>query len=183
MANFTAFRNGFTYEAATSILNVSLSTLKRFVDKSLLQYRPAQNRYQIHELMRQYLVEMKAKHDINQDSLLDQHCDYYLALLHEQEQILKGSNQRKALGSIENEFENIRAAWGRAVEHRQDGLLIKAAHSLGYFCKWSGRYLEGEQLFALASGGFNNNQAVQLLSLIHISEPRDKRQSRMPSSA
>lgn len=162
LANFTVFRNGFTYEAATSILNVSLSTLKRFVDKSLLQYRPAQNRYQIHELMRQYLVEMKAKHDINQDSLLDQHSDYYLTLLHEQELILKGGNQRKALGSIENEFENIRAAWGRAVEHRQDGLLIKAAHSLGYFCKWSGRYLEGEQLFALASEGFNNNQAVQL---------------------
>ncbi|MEM8861788.1 MAG: tetratricopeptide repeat protein, partial [Chloroflexota bacterium] len=162
LANFSVFRNGFTFEAATSILGVSLSTLKKFVDKSLLQYQPNQNRYQIHELMRQYLVEMKAKHQGESDYVLSQHCKYYLTQAHKQEQILKGEDQQNALDTIESEFENIRAAWCYAVKENRWSLLRIAAGSLGYFCKWSGRYLEGEQLFAIAVEGSEKTESINV---------------------
>lgn len=56
LPQFAVFRGGFTRQAAQTITGASLHSLSKLVNKSLLQYDAARQRYQIHELLRQYLA-------------------------------------------------------------------------------------------------------------------------------
>jgi DNA-binding SARP family transcriptional activator/predicted ATPase len=55
-SQLSLFRGGFTRRAAAEVAQATLQVLARLVDQSLLQ-RAATNRYQIHELLRQYAAD------------------------------------------------------------------------------------------------------------------------------
>jgi predicted ATPase/DNA-binding SARP family transcriptional activator len=50
----SVFRGGFTRRAAEAVAGASLRVLVALADQSLLRYDPSGDRYQIHELLRQY---------------------------------------------------------------------------------------------------------------------------------
>jgi predicted ATPase len=76
-AQLSVFRGGFTRQAGQTITSASLPLLARLVNKSFLQYYPARDRYQMHELMRQFGMEKLATDREAETALRNQHSAYY----------------------------------------------------------------------------------------------------------
>ena len=166
-SQLSVFRGGFTRQAGQTIAKASLLVLSRLVSKSLLSYDPGQDRYQIHELLRQS-GKLQLKSDEGREKAVhNRYAAYYCRFLHEQEPALKASRQQTALDEIEAEIGNVRAAWRWAGQHKQVEQLAQAMDSLGYFHEWNGHYQEGERLFMLvteALAGANTAQDAYVLA-------------------
>jgi predicted ATPase/DNA-binding CsgD family transcriptional regulator len=139
------FKGGFRREAAEAIAGASLPLLSSLLDKCLLR-REAGGRYQIHELLRQYANGKLDNSEI--EALTETHCHYYCDFLAQRKPGLVEREQVKNSLEIEDELENVRAAWQYVINHQQIDALRKAAAPYFYFCQIQSRYLE----YADASG-------------------------------
>ena len=72
------FHNGCTREAAEQVAGARPASLMALVDKALLRHRG--NRYEMHELVRQYGAERLAAEPRAAEAALDRHHRYYLDL-------------------------------------------------------------------------------------------------------
>ncbi len=146
------FRGGGSRAAIQAVIGASLSILQALVNKSLL-WRASDGRYSTHELLRQYAHEqLEIAGEIA--SACDTHSRYYLEFLAERDMDLKGRRQLAALDEIERDFENIRAAWQRAVTRKGYDAIGLAAESLLWFSMIRGRYQEGKALLQQAVDEF-----------------------------
>lgn len=134
------FRGGFTRSAANVVAGASLSILASLVDKSLISLNEV-GRYSVHELLRQYGAEqMEAA---QQTAAVKQaYIEYYLGMLQQLEQSIKGRDQIAALDTIAADFENVRYAWQLACVHKHFAALNQAVESLHFFADMRGRYHE-----------------------------------------
>lgn len=114
----TVFRGGFRREAAAQIAGTSLSMLAELVDKSLLR-RAAPGRYEVHDLLRLYAEEKLQADPEEYEQVHHAHCRYYAELLVKHKSKLKGDDLSTALSILEQERENVRAAWNWAVSRRR----------------------------------------------------------------
>ena len=111
------FRGSFGLEAAEQVAGATLGMLASFVDKSLVRVDEA-GRYSLHELVRQFAAERMVV--AGESEAVDKaHCDYYADFLQSREPGIKGGRQFETFAEIAAEFENIRAAWHWAVDHRE----------------------------------------------------------------
>ena len=143
-AQLSIFRGGFTRQAAQKIAHATLWVLGTLTSKSLLQYNKTRDRYQIHELLRQYSAEKLAADPEFEASVCARHSVYYCEVLQQRAADLKGPEQLAALAEIETDLENVRVAWDWAVEQSQVRQIGEARESLCRFYEWHGRYREGE---------------------------------------
>jgi predicted ATPase/tetratricopeptide (TPR) repeat protein/DNA-binding XRE family transcriptional regulator len=151
-SQLSVFRGGFTRPAGQAVAEASLPVLGRLASKSLLYYDRDQDRYRIHELLRQYgMLQLKSV-DGREERIRDRHAAYYCRFLQARVSALKGSRQQAALAEIEAEIGNVRAAWRWAVQRKQIEQLAQAIDGLGHFHEWNGHYEEGERLTTLATG-------------------------------
>ena len=171
MAQLSVFRGGFTRTAAQQVAGANLKALATLAGKSLLQANRSRDRYDVHELVRQYAADRLNRADKlhradklegssvarngsmthKADTVGDRHSAYYCEALQRLEAALKGPKQLTALAEIETDIENMRLAWDWAVERGQAERIGQALESLGRFYEWHGRYLEGEGTFRSAS--------------------------------
>jgi len=121
------------------------------VQRSLLRYDQEENRYQIHELLRQYAAEKLANTPQTETRVRDQHSAYYCRWIAQQEADFRSKAHQSALNSIESEIENIRAAWRWSVEQVNAEQLQDAADMMGNFYEQGGHYQQGENAFQLAA--------------------------------
>jgi tetratricopeptide (TPR) repeat protein len=143
------FRGHFSRQAAQTVTGASLHELMALVNKSLLRLT-ATGRYLVHELLRQYAAEKLDQSVDGGKAARNQHSAYYVAMLQQFEEDLKGPRQQTELAKIEVEGENIGAAWNWALSQQQVKWLSQAMDGLGYFYNWRGRYQEGEAAFRMA---------------------------------
>jgi predicted ATPase/class 3 adenylate cyclase len=143
----SVFRGGFSRQAATQVTGASLRVLAALVNKSLLQFDKTADRYQIHELLRQYGADRLAETWQIAERVRTHHSLQYMTLLQQQEESLKGAGQQKALATIEAERDNIRAAWEWSVAQGHWVQLGWVVFSWGLFLERNGRYDEGARLF------------------------------------
>ncbi|MFN2108570.1 MAG: tetratricopeptide repeat protein, partial [Anaerolineae bacterium] len=113
-ARLSVFRGGFHDEAATAVAGVSPSTLASLLDKSLLRHA-APDRYDMHELLRQYAAEKLAEDPQKHETVHMQHAGYFAAFLKGQKARLTGTEQRQALAELTPERDNVHEAWQWAV--------------------------------------------------------------------
>jgi len=146
-AQLSVFRSGFQHPAAAHVAGAQLTTLMALVDKSLLRWAPS-DRYQIHELLRQYAAERLEQLDGAATGARDRHCAYYTDFLAQHADDVMGRRQREALLEIAAELENVRAAWQHALQHRHIAEIQRAAYTFYLFHDYSSRYHEGADLFA-----------------------------------
>lgn len=146
------FRGGFTRQAGQAVTEVSLRQLQSLVNKVLVEKDLDLDRYQIHELLRQYAAE-KLHQSGQYSQVCHEHTHYYLSYLAKQTASLKDVNQLTALKLIENDFENIRVSWGNAVAKREYGLLGGALEPMYLFCFLWSRLEDGKALFDQARQG------------------------------
>jgi predicted ATPase/DNA-binding SARP family transcriptional activator len=121
----SVFRGGFGFEAAAAVAGAGLRTLRSLAGKSLVQALSA-DRYEVHELLRQY-GEEKLRRTDEVAVVRQAHSRYYLGFLAERDEDIKGRRQQAGLQEIRADFENVRQAWLWAVAAQQVDAIGRAA--------------------------------------------------------
>lgn len=144
------FRGGFRREAAEMVAEASPRILSALVEKCLL--RVAKNgRYYLHELLRQYAAEQLENDSDDAQQTQIAHATYYIDYLQSRLPNIVGHHQLETLTQLEDELDNIRAAWLWAVAQADVTALYKGGAPLGMYYQLSGNYVEGERFFSQAA--------------------------------
>ena len=142
----SVFRGGFQRESMEYVAEASLITLSRLTDKSLV-YRDSTDRYQIHELVRQYATD-KLRDHLKQEKLVrDRHSDFYATFVEQRTGQLKGGNQGVALREINAEIANIRVGLYHALASRQSGNTERFLGGLRLFFYMRSQFRDGLDIF------------------------------------
>jgi len=145
----SVFRGGLTRSAAEHVADASLTSLAALIAKSLLR-RSAAGRYELHELLRQYGAAKLHEIAEEEQQTRARHAVFYAEFLAQCALRLKGHNQQTAIKEIIDEMENIRAAWGWAIEHRDLALIDALFAGLWLFFASHGNVIEARSLFKQA---------------------------------
>ncbi len=133
MMSLSIFRGSFSHEAAATVAQANLLTLRRLVNKSLL-YIDARGRYHIHELLRQYCEE-KLRQTAKYEAVLDQHAHYYAEYL--QNTRLRYERYDAIIHKeINIELDNLIMAWERILVNKDFGLLGKSISLSHYLARY-----------------------------------------------
>jgi predicted ATPase len=97
-----------------------LASVSALVAKSLVR-RSGENRYDLHELVRQFAAEHLAENHAEQTATQDRHGNYYLTYFGQQGTRLQSAAQRETLAELSGETDNFRAAWDWAIAQRESG--------------------------------------------------------------
>lgn len=141
LRRLAVFQGGFTRQAAEQIVGASLPLLYRLVSKSLVRHSES-GRFDLHEVIRQYAFSHFAT-DAEYEATHDKHSRYYLSLLRNREQDLRGAAQRETVRELKDEIDNLRAAWAWAIRHEEFALIGQALRSFGWLCIVGVLYREG----------------------------------------
>jgi predicted ATPase/transcriptional regulator with XRE-family HTH domain len=145
LAQLAICRGGCTREAAEVVAGATLPVLAGLLDKSLLR-RSASGRYEMHELVRQYVAERLAEDPSALARTRAQHCAYYSRWLTGRSSQVVSAQQDTVAAEIAVEIDNIRAAWQYGVEQRDIGVLQQMADGgMLWFYELRGWYHEAEQ--------------------------------------
>jgi predicted ATPase/transcriptional regulator with XRE-family HTH domain len=169
LRQLSVFQGGFTRDAAAQVAEAHLPVLASLADKSLLR-RGGSGRYDLHEVIRQYADGQLSEQADEFAATCGRHAAFYLRLVAEREQRLKGAEQVAAMAELNAEIDNIRAAWKWAATHGQLDELERAAEVLQWLHEFRGWFQEGTALFAgtveqLRAGGIAVDTAVRRRTL------------------
>ncbi len=143
------FRGGFTAQAARQVAQAYPENLSTLIDKSLLRHNISE-RYEIHELLRQFAAEKLDDHPLEKETTLERRCAYYADFLRHKAASLQTNFQPETLAEIGLEIENIRAGWQWAVARAKLEAIEPCLQSL-YLFYWARNWFdEGQQTFAQA---------------------------------
>lgn len=143
LAALAVFRGDFTQAAAHAVAGAKSHQLRSLVEKSWL-HRTAENRYELHELLRQYAAEKLQQRPNVALLVQDRHCAYFAAALARWAGELRGERQLGALAELEAELANAQAAWHWALAQAELDDLDQAIDGLCLFYDWRGRCQQGE---------------------------------------
>jgi predicted ATPase/DNA-binding XRE family transcriptional regulator len=139
----SVFRGGFLREAAQHVAGASLPVLARFIDRCLLQFQPANQRYHLHEVLRQYGQEKLVSAGA-WDSVRQRHFEYYMELAETAAARLFGPEQIAWLARLEVEHDNFRAALSWALANpAMTERAAQLAIALAWFWRMHSHVLEG----------------------------------------
>ncbi len=154
MQALSVFRGGFTYEAAEAVAGATLPDLRALLNRSFLEFIPRaegqtlsrlpSDRYEIHELLRQFAAEKLDAAPGAAGAIHERHSAYYAAALERWGADIKGARQVVALAEMRADRENLRAAWDWAVQHRLVTHLDQAVEGLCRYYERRGRWQQGE---------------------------------------
>lgn len=157
----TVFRGGFGRSAALEVAGADLSLLVAMVNKSWLSYERKNDRYHIHELLRQY-GNSKLKTDTSLEHAVgNRHSAFFCGYLKEREADWFSAREQEAAAEVRVEIENIQSAWRWAVSQADVDLLAQGIDSLGRFYNRDMRKTAGEKAFRSAAYALSNLPAVQ----------------------
>ena len=142
------FRGGFTREAADHVAGASLRILGSLLNKSFI-WR-SQQRYEIHELLRQYAEEKLCTDESVRQDTQKAHAHYYAAYLEQRERWLKGQDQARAIQDLGAEMDNARLAWTSMVEALDLEALSQSMGGFYQFQEMQGWFVEAESFFGQA---------------------------------
>jgi len=163
MMRLSVFRGGFTREATEPVARATLPILSSLLNKSLIR-RGENNRYDIHELVRQFANTRMHEYAQDELSTQDRHCEYFTNLLQKIEPRLKDSEQNEALAILSTELDNLRLAWDWAVNQKKLAELRAAARCVQWFFDLRGWLREGAGML---------KRTVDVLEMANDSEKAD----------
>ena len=114
LPRFSVFRGGCTREAAEEVTGATLPILASLVEKSLLRHDPATDRYDMQELLRQYMWEQLDETG-EADRIRDVHAHYFAASFNIQICFAQNMDKTVFLNHLHTELDNIRASWNWAL--------------------------------------------------------------------
>lgn len=157
LAQLSVFRGGFQWKAVAAITGAPLSLLSALVDTCLV-WRTRIDRYDLHELVRQYAAERLAACDLD-DQTHARHSAYYGQQLHHWGSFLKVGQQQAALAAIGEDIDNVRVAWNWAVEHDNHEIIEMCIEGLWTFYTLRSWWDEGKSVFQRVITRLTNGHA------------------------
>ncbi|HEX4885643.1 MAG TPA: BTAD domain-containing putative transcriptional regulator, partial [Casimicrobiaceae bacterium] len=151
LAALAQCHGGFSREAAEHVAQASLRTLSALVDKALVRRGP-DSRFSLHPLVRRFAAEKLALTPARAARARTRHADHYLRLLCTQLGALHGPQHLESRTAIEDDLDNIRAAWAAKVDERDLDALGAAARPLALAFDRLGLYEEWTRTFERALG-------------------------------
>ncbi len=116
LLHLSVFHGGFTREAAQQVAAATLPALSALVSKSLVR-RIGNDRYDLHELIRQYALDRLAGQPEVQNDAQERHARYFMDYFASQDVRLRSSAQRETLVELTIEMDNFRTAWDWSLAH------------------------------------------------------------------
>ncbi|MBI4670542.1 MAG: tetratricopeptide repeat protein [Chloroflexi bacterium] len=150
LSRLSVFRGGFRRDAAEQIADANLTVLSALVTKSLVR-RVEANRYDLHELVRQYAVIRLAENAPEQAETLDRRGVFYLKQFAEQENVLNSPAQTEVIKEQTREMGNVRAAWHHAGERGEFSLIGQTLNSFLLFYEVRGWFREAIEQIEVAT--------------------------------
>jgi predicted ATPase/DNA-binding SARP family transcriptional activator len=150
LAAFSVFQGGGDCQAVERVTGARAADLAALVNKSLLRFDPASERYSIHELLRQFAQSKLAADSRKAQHVREAHTGTYLGRMINDNADLRSLAQDEVLNRLETDAANVRRAWNAAVDANQSLLLEGAADTLGFFHLWCNHYQEGYEAFSAA---------------------------------
>jgi len=149
------FRGGAEKKAIDAIAGADLLTLSGLIDKSLIRRTSSKefelhSRYDVHELLRQFSEEKLMARPEEANLVRLQHSQYFLTMLADLENAITAGKQSLAISAIEDDIENIRAAWMWAVKNNLYTEIADAVATLSHFFDIRGLIYQGGDLFEAA---------------------------------
>jgi len=172
LERLSVFVGGWTIEAAEAIgtggnvikLDV-LELLTNLVNKSLVVFNPADERYGMLETVRQYARE-KLVASGEASTYMSAHIEYFLKLAEEAESYQAGEEQVKWLNRLEAEHDNFRIALDWSLQEGKNEIALRIAGALGQFWWVHNHLREGREWLKRAQwttkGASNKAQAKAL---------------------
>jgi len=164
LARMSVFRGGFRREAVEQIAGATLSMLSALVTKSLVR-RNGENRYDLHELVRQFAAENLSKKNDEKIATQNRHSKYYLASFGRANARMHSPAQREALAEWTSEMDNIRVAWNWAITQNDFGLIEETLRAFAMLYETRGLYREGLDMLG---------RAIDRLEVVHGPSPADR---------
>ncbi|HSM56584.1 MAG TPA: tetratricopeptide repeat protein [Candidatus Sulfomarinibacteraceae bacterium] len=172
LCRLAVFRGGFTQEAAAHTGAAPLRVLAGLMDKSLLQ-RIGDERYGVHELLRQYALDKLAGRD-DGGAAHAAHAAYYARFLQEREAAMVTGKREEALRDIDREIENVRRAWQWLVGGGKMEEIGQCLHALSLFYELQNWFQEGAKVFTAAAAQVSaqDSENKRLLARLKIRQSR-----------
>jgi predicted ATPase/DNA-binding NarL/FixJ family response regulator len=148
-ARLGVFAGGWTLEAAEAVCGPehadALSGISRLVDRSLVQKMSsaaAEPRFFMLETIREYARERLAASE--EKNLTEQrHSHHFLALAEQAKEMLDGPDQAVWLARLDDEQDNLRTVFERAIAQRQADTALRLGAALWRFWRQRGHLSEG----------------------------------------
>ena len=157
----TVFRGGFTRPAALEVAGAALPLLVTLANKSWLAYNRQQDRYFIHELLRQYGAMKLSRDSEQEEAARKRHSAYFCHFLAEHEVDWYGPREQAAAAEAGADIDNIQRAWHWAASRGSYELLAQGLNSLCLFYRRVGRLKDAHQACHAAAEGLSKRIAVQ----------------------
>ena len=133
-------------------------SLTRLRYKTLVRSSGA-GRYSLHELLRQFAEEKLAAQ--NETAMRTQHSDYYLDALVKRDSALQGEAPKEAVRKLQPDLDNLRRAWGWAVERGRLSGLERSVSAFEHMYTLMGLDAEGEEVFSKAARRFEGSESCE----------------------
>ncbi|MFN8494393.1 MAG: tetratricopeptide repeat protein [Caldilineaceae bacterium] len=152
LRQISVFRGGFTREAAKQVAGATLPLLAALVDKSLLR-QTEPGRYDLHELVRQYLRE-QLEQTGESEATQQRHWAYCLGLAEARPEGARSptpmTDQAVWLNQLEREHDNLRAALTWSLAQQESEATLRLCCALQPFWEVRGHITEGRRWLAQA---------------------------------
>lgn len=160
----SVFRGGCTREAAQVVTGASLADLALLVDKALLWRNTHTERYEVHELLRQYAQqELDAAGET--DRIRQAHQRYYARFAQTWGAAMQEDKQVEGLARLDADENNIREAFAYATLHATPEAIEPFTDMWLYYdlrCRWE----EGDRLFITAGNALEPQDSIALAKLL-----------------
>jgi len=151
LQQLAVFEDSFSREAAEEIAGATLPILSALVAKSLLRRTDTKaGRYDLHELVRQYVLRRLKQNEQEYIQVCHRHCRYYMALLARRGVALKETERTAVVAELITDIANLRQAWNWATTHQQADMVSQAADTLFWLYESRSNCREGVPLFGQA---------------------------------
>lgn len=146
LQRLSLFRGGFGWEAAQAVAEASLEEITSLLDKSLLR-RVGEERYNLHELVRQYAAAHLASEAQEHAETQERYARYFMSLLEQWGEEIRGPRQTEILTVMDAEMDNVRLAWRWMTAHQRLEEIRKSLQSLRNYYEVRARFQEAAELF------------------------------------
>jgi predicted ATPase/transcriptional regulator with XRE-family HTH domain len=155
LLRLSVFQGGFTRKGAEVVAGANIPTLSALVTKSLVR-RNAADRYDLHELIRQYASERFADQPAEKAQTQELHGFFYLTSFSDEDMGLRSFTQGEAIARLTTEMDNFRTAWHWAVSHGEFSIIERTLRAFATFFDNRGWFQEGLELLDQARIALEN---------------------------
>ncbi|MEJ2758478.1 MAG: NB-ARC domain-containing protein [Anaerolineales bacterium] len=156
LMKLSVFQGGCKREAAMAVADASIMGLSSLVNKSLLRFDQDLDRYDLHELIRQYSYAKLKSQPEQELSTEEKHAVYFANWLEGLELPLKSENQSRIKKLISSESSNWLAAYHWMVQNQRLDLLDLSSACLNWYFEVKGYFEEALIISKLALDHFRS---------------------------